>query len=105
MITGNKGEWSEVYTLFKLLGDYLLHPGDKDTLPIKDVTYLISKIDRDESNGLFEYFIKNEKVIINHNDESYIIPTSQFKKFSKILLDKIKTVLKELFQSLKSNLS
>ena len=30
MITGNKGEWSEIYALFKLLGDKMLYPGDSE---------------------------------------------------------------------------
>ena len=30
MITGNKGEWSEIYALFKLLGDQQLFLGDKE---------------------------------------------------------------------------
>ena len=30
MITGNKGEWSEIYALFKLLGDKELHPGNSE---------------------------------------------------------------------------
>ena len=29
MITGNKGEWSEIYALFKLLGDKQLFAGDE----------------------------------------------------------------------------
>ena len=29
-LTGNKGEWSEIYTLFKLLGDGKVHAGDAD---------------------------------------------------------------------------
>ncbi len=30
MITGNKGEWSEIYTLLKVLGDKNLYLGDED---------------------------------------------------------------------------
>ena len=35
MITGNKGEWSEIYTLFKLLGEYC---GKKPEKVAKDAT-------------------------------------------------------------------
>ena len=27
-LTGNKGEWSEIYTLFRLLGEGKVHAGD-----------------------------------------------------------------------------
>ena len=37
MITGNKGEWSEIYTLFKLLGDKILQPGDENIMKIENV--------------------------------------------------------------------
>jgi len=30
MLTGNKGEWSEIYALFKLLGDTVLYPGNEN---------------------------------------------------------------------------
>ncbi len=29
-ITGNKGEWSELYALFRLLGEGKVHAGDAD---------------------------------------------------------------------------
>ena len=37
MITGNKGERSEIYTLFKLLGDKQLFLGDKDIERLEDI--------------------------------------------------------------------
>ena len=30
MLTGNKGEWSEIYALFKLLGEKTIFAGDAD---------------------------------------------------------------------------
>ena len=38
MITGNKGEWSEIYALFKLLGDRKLLLGDKDIEKLEGMT-------------------------------------------------------------------
>lgn len=35
MLTGNKGDWSEIYALFKLLGDKRLTAGDADLQAIK----------------------------------------------------------------------
>lgn len=39
MITGNKGEWSEIYALFKLLGDKQLFLGNKDIEKLEDLFY------------------------------------------------------------------
>ncbi|NLB89535.1 MAG: HpaII family restriction endonuclease, partial [Syntrophomonadaceae bacterium] len=39
MITGNKGEWSEVYTFFKLLSDGRLYAADADLNKIEDIYY------------------------------------------------------------------
>ena len=35
MLTGNVGEWSEIYTLLKLLSDGVLTPGDENIEKIK----------------------------------------------------------------------
>ena len=37
MITGNKGEWSEIYALFKLLGDKKLHPGNSEIKKLENL--------------------------------------------------------------------
>ena len=44
MITGNKGEWSEIYTLFKLIGDQKLIAGDADLKMVENLFYPIIKI-------------------------------------------------------------
>src|SRR5690606_3108570 len=44
MITGNKGEWSEIYALFKLLGDKQLFLGNKDIEKLEGLVYPIIKI-------------------------------------------------------------
>ena len=47
-ISGNKGEWSEIYTLFKLLGEGKVHAGDADMNKL-DLYYPILNIIREES--------------------------------------------------------
>ena len=42
MITGNKGEWSEIYTLFKLLGDKQLFLGNKDIEKLEGITEILN---------------------------------------------------------------
>jgi HpaII restriction endonuclease len=90
MITGNKGEWSEIYTLFKLLGDTQLFIGDANLNKIEEVFYPILKIIRNESGRNFEYELKGDLVIISGGEEELRIPIQVFIDYSKKLLAEIK---------------
>lgn len=90
MITGNKGEWSEVYALFKLLGDKQLFLGDKDIEKLEGLVYPIIKILRSENNGDFEYSIQDEIILISGGEELLKIPISKFKEKALFLLSAIK---------------
>lgn len=91
MITGNKGEWSEIYALFKILGDKELFLGDKDIKKLEGIVYPVIKVLRTESNGDFQYSIQDEIILISGNDDVFKIPISEFKKKAIYLL----TVIKE----------
>lgn len=91
MLTGNVGEWSEIYTLLKLLGDGKLVPGNENIEKIKDVFYPIIKILRTESNGTFEYFVNQDIVISSEGKELLRIPMATFKERATFLLEKIKS--------------
>ena len=90
MITGNKGEWSEIYALFKLLGDRELFVGDADLNKVEQLFYPIIKIIRNESGGNFEYEINTDLVIISGGNEKLRIPVKTFTDQSIKLLAKIK---------------
>lgn len=90
MITRNKGEWSEIYALFKLLGDKELHPGNSEIKKLENIVYPILRILRTEINGNFEYSIEDDIVIISGNEEVLRIPISEFQDRAKYLLSKIK---------------
>lgn len=90
MITGNKGEWSEIYALFKLLGDKQLFLGNKDIEKLEGLVYPIIKILRAENNGNFEYSIQDEIILISGVDEVLKIPISDFKDKALFLLNAIK---------------
>lgn len=62
MLKGNKGEWSEAYTFFKLLGDGVLYGADSELNKIPDVFYSVIKIIRSQKEGI-EYN-RNEKIEI-----------------------------------------
>ena len=91
MITGNKGEWSEIYALFKLLGDKELHPGNSEIKKLENLVYPILKILRTEVNGNFEYSIEDDIVVISGNEEVFRIPISEFQERAKYLLIEIKS--------------
>lgn len=50
-LTGNKGEWSEIYTLLKLLGEGKVYAGDQH----------MNKIQTHEQNSRF---------VLSHNNDS-----------------------------------
>lgn len=64
MITGNKGEWSEIYTLLKVIADKQLFAGDSNLNKIENLIFPIIKVLRDESNGTFEFSYDNDLVIV-----------------------------------------
>ena len=52
-LTGNKGEWSEIYTLFRLLGEGKVHAGDENLNKL-ELYYPILNVIREESKK-YEY--------------------------------------------------
>lgn len=98
MITGNKGEWSEIYTLFKLLGDKELYLGDKDIKRLQGLVYPILNVIRIENTGEIHYTIKDKIVIISGGHKVLNIPIVLFKQKAKILLSKIKNNKNRTFE-------
>lgn len=91
MITGNKGEWSEIYALFKLLGDKELFLGDKEIKKLEGFVYPILKILRTENTGSFEYTVKDKIILISGRQAVLKIAISEFKEKAKFLLARIKS--------------
>lgn len=90
-ITGNKGEWSEIYTLFRLLGDGKVHAGDADLNKL-DLYYPILDIIRNESKR-YDYLPSQpgSVIVIREDDEEIArIPMQDFLDESMYLLEKIR---------------
>lgn len=67
-ITGNKGEWSEMYVLLRLLGDGKIYAADENVQKLKDIYFPILKIIREEiATKKYQYAIR-DKVQIYLND-------------------------------------
>lgn len=91
-LTGNKGEWSEIYTLFRLLGEGKVHAGDADMNKM-ELYYPILNIIREESKK-YEYRpdVEQNIVIIDEDGNEYArISMDRFMEESKSLLKEIKS--------------
>ena len=98
-ITGNKGEWSEIYALFRLLGDGKVHAGDADLNKL-NLYYPILNIIREESNR-YEYKPNKEKniVVIDENGNEFArISMDKFMEESSKLLESIKVASQRSFE-------
>lgn len=89
-ITGNKGEWSEIYTLFKLLGDGKVYAGDA-MLNKMNVYYPIIDIIRQESNRIdYQPDETRQIVIIDKNGTQLLsVPMSRFTSEAESLFGEI----------------
>ncbi len=97
MLKGNKGEWSEIYTLLKLLSEGNLYSGDADLNKIQDLIYPIIRILRTEAESNYEYIFNKNIVIVSGNNEEIKIPIEQFQEQTEILLENIKSSQKGAF--------
>lgn len=92
-MTGNKGEWSELYTLFKLLADGKLYAADADTNKIPNLYYDILKVIRTQADGKLEYCRSAEVKIINAEtgEEICSVPIASFVEQTDKLLAGIRS--------------
>ncbi len=94
---GNKGEWSEIYTLLKVISDKQLFVGDSNLNKIENLIFPIIKVLRDESNGTFEFCYDNNLVIVKNNNEEKRISINEFQKQALFLLRKLKEKTESTF--------
>lgn len=90
-ITGNKGEWSEIYTFLKLIGERKVYSGDGDLNRMEDLFYPVLKVLRSEQNAHYEYSIDGDTVIVCRDGAELLRkPLTEFQAKAEELLDKIK---------------
>lgn len=98
-LSGNKGEWSEIYTLFRLLGEGKVHAGDANMNKLS-LYYPILNIIREESKK-YEYKpdINQNIVVVDEDGIEYAhISMDKFMQESALLLDSIKSAKKSAFE-------
>lgn len=98
-ISGNKGEWSEIYTLFKLLGDGKVYAGDADMNKM-ELYYPIINIIREESKRyVYSPDVKQNVVIIDEDGNEFAkISMDRFVEESGKLLKRIKAADERAFK-------
>lgn len=90
MLTGNKGEWSEIYALLKIIADKNLFAGDSDLNKIENLIFPIIKVLRDESKGTYHYSYDSNLVVLKGIKEEFKIPINDFQEKATFLLSKLK---------------
>ena len=91
MLTGNKGEWSEIYVFLKLLADGRLNAADANLNAIPNVYYPIIKILRQENTISREYRINgNIKIVDGNNNELLNLPIAEFVSRSQQLFNELR---------------
>jgi type II restriction enzyme len=92
MLTGNKGEWSEVYTLLKILSDKQLFAGNSNLQRLTNVVYPIIQIIRNEAHNNLNFSYQKSQVHVQAlGGQSYLIPISDFTVNASHLLSCIKS--------------
>jgi hypothetical protein len=92
-LTGNKGEWSEIYVFLKLLSEGRLNAADANLNALPNIYYPIIKILRIESVNKREFVVDSVIKIFDGNTQKLLlsIPIIDFIKKSQELFKNLKT--------------
>src|SRR6056297_907650 len=87
---GNKGEWSEIYTLLRLASEEGVFAADSDLNKIEELYYPILKVLRSEVDDTYEYHLNSDIVIKNSTGETLSkFSLSEFSERAEALLQRI----------------
>ena len=91
VMTGNRGEWSELYVFLKLLSQGLIYAADEKVGRIDDIYYPILKIMREETKGeKTEYIIGDSEIeIMPDTGSSFSVARERFEEYSRLLIGRI----------------
>lgn len=87
----NRGEWTELYVLMKLLSDKKLEVCDADLKKIEDVYYPIIKVFKDSLSNSEIEFLVGDTISVGFNDDDIVeIEIIEFVKNAEKILNGIK---------------
>lgn len=90
-MSGNKGEWSELYAFLKLLSQGRIYAADENVKKIEEVFFPILKIIREEYAGQkLEYVIDEDNIHVEvQNTRIMSVPRSEIGEKANYLLEQI----------------
>lgn len=89
-LTGNKGEWNEIYVLFRLLGDGKIYAADENLQRMGDTYLPIIKIIREENAGeICEYFTGKQVKICVNGEKKMSLPAARFTQNADFLFSQL----------------
>jgi hypothetical protein len=89
-LRANKGEWSEIYALFKLIADGILKKGDSNLKPAPGEEYKVLRLFKEDKDGESVYQLADRQVIITREEKSLVNTRAAFEAKSKELLEEIR---------------
>ena len=91
MLRGNKGEWSEIYVLLKLLGEGKIYAADSELRKIEDIYFPIIKVIREEIKDEIKEYAAGDIINIYVNGlKVKEILAAEFEREAEKLLTEIK---------------
>lgn len=96
-LKGNKGEWSELYTFFKLLADGRLYCGDGKLNRYDEQFYPILSVFRDDSDNRNTYKVISTEntILVTGKTVNIEISQERFREEAIKLLEKIKNITED----------
>ncbi len=97
MNTFNKGEWSELYAVLKVITEGKFNVADENSEVYENLSYEIIRVIINElyQNGEKSFYYDKENIKIEYNKNISYIKTSEFQKICDIILNEIKTKEKD----------
>ena len=100
-VAGNKGEWSELYAFYYLMGDPRLFAADEKLDRLDDYLPILSAFRSDSGDMEHEYVVSDDRQTISIKAGEEVldtIPTSEFGDSAKILLEKLENYKAILYE-------
>lgn len=90
MLKGNRGEWSEIYVLLRILADEKIYAADEELNMIEDIYFPVLKVIREEIKGEIKEYKTGEIIELYVNGKRVKgIPKLEFNDEANILLKAI----------------
>lgn len=95
-LSGNKGEWSEIYIFLKLMKDGKVYAADRNMQKLETVFLNIVKIIREEVlSQKYEYYTgKQIKIFLNEEEVGPTVEVEEFEKYKNILWEKLSSTVR-----------